>query len=86
MDLGAQWVHGEVKNVVYDFASKHDLLDDSLSVLFGTSKNHFITGNGEMMPEEESSKILAIYTHISTEAQEELKNEEGSFGDYFTRK
>ncbi|XP_067215950.1 uncharacterized protein [Linepithema humile] len=84
VDLGAQWIHGESENVVFNLASKHDLLD-SFSNLLDPSKSHFVTVNGEMMPKEESSKALMIYLNITEQAQEELQKEKGSFGDYFIR-
>lgn len=84
VDLGAQWVHGESGNVVFDLASKHDLLD-SFSILFDTSKNNFVTINGEMIPKEESNEALMAYLNIMEQSQEELQKEKGSFGDYFIR-
>jgi len=86
VDLGAQWVHGQSGNVVFELASKHDLLD-SFAVLLDLSKNEFVTINSEIIPNEESSKALMTYYKniINKVKQEELKEEEGSYGDYFTR-
>jgi len=86
VDLGAQWVHGQSGNIVFELASKHDLLDSS-AILLDPSKNEFVTFNGEIISNEESSKALVIYyKHILNKMkQEEFKEEEGSYGDYFTR-
>jgi len=86
VDLGAQWVHGQTGNVVFELASKHDLLD-SFAVLLDPSKNEFVTINGEILPNEESSQVLmSYYKNITNKMKEEdFKEEEGSYGDYFTR-
>ncbi|XP_011160013.2 uncharacterized protein LOC105196007 isoform X2 [Solenopsis invicta] len=82
VDLGAQWVHGQSGNVVYEMASKHNLLS-SFAVLLDPSKHEFVTINGEIIPTEESSKALMIY--FDKMEQEKLKEEKGNFGDYFIR-
>ncbi|XP_018406624.1 PREDICTED: spermine oxidase-like [Cyphomyrmex costatus] len=85
VDLGAQWVHGESGNVVFELASKHDLLG-SFADLFDSNKHEFITINGEIIPTEESSKALMIYyDNLDKVKQEKLKEERGSFGDFFIR-
>lgn len=84
VDLGAQWVHGESKNVVFEFASKHDLLD-SFSILLDPTKHNFVSGNGEMMPKDESNEALTIYFNILKNGQEELKEVTGSLGNYFIK-
>ncbi|XP_011688274.1 PREDICTED: uncharacterized protein LOC105450226 [Wasmannia auropunctata] len=85
VDLGAQWVHGQSGNVVFDLASKHNLLS-SFAVLRDNSKHEFVTINGEIMPCEESSKALTIFENIlDNVTQIELKEERGSLGDYIIR-
>ncbi|XP_018303236.1 peroxisomal N(1)-acetyl-spermine/spermidine oxidase-like [Mycetomoellerius zeteki] len=86
VDLGAEWVHGESGNVVFQLASKHDLLNSSATILDDPSKNEFVTINGEIMPSEESTKALILYDNISNKMKQiEFKNERGSLGDYFIR-
>lgn len=85
VDLGAQWVHGEIGNVVHELASKHDLLS-SFCTFFDASKHEFFTINGEKIPERESFEALTIYYNMMKEAPDELSNAEGSFGDYFREK
>ncbi|XP_018347124.1 PREDICTED: peroxisomal N(1)-acetyl-spermine/spermidine oxidase-like [Trachymyrmex septentrionalis] len=85
VDLGAEWVHGESGNVVFQLASKHNLLNSS-AFLLDVSTYEVITINGEIMPNEESTKALTLYFNIMDKMdQEELKNETGSLGDYFIR-
>ncbi|KYQ55637.1 hypothetical protein ALC60_05481 [Trachymyrmex zeteki] len=85
VDLGAQWVHGESGNVVFDLASKHDLLD-SFAVLYDSNKHEFITINGEVISNDESNEALMIYyNNLNKVKQEKFKEERGSFGDFFIR-
>ncbi|XP_011063075.1 PREDICTED: spermine oxidase-like isoform X1 [Acromyrmex echinatior] len=86
VDLGAEWVHGESGNVVFQLASKHNLLNSS-AFLLNVSKYEVVTINGEIMPNEESTKALTLYFNIMDKMdKEELENETGSLGDYFIRK
>ncbi|XP_018055210.1 PREDICTED: LOW QUALITY PROTEIN: peroxisomal N(1)-acetyl-spermine/spermidine oxidase-like [Atta colombica] len=85
VDLGAEWVHGESGNIVFQLASKHNLLNSS-AFLRDFSKCEVITINGEIMPNEESTKALTLYFNIMGKMEQvELKNETGSLGDYFIR-
>lgn len=85
VDLGAQWIHGESGNVVYNLASKYDILG-SFDVINDPNKHTFATVNGEIIPKEESREILMMYFNIMEDAQKELKEERGSLGDYVARK
>lgn len=84
VDLGAQWVHGEIGNVVFGLASKHNLLS-SFSILIDPAKHTFVTSNGEVIPKDENSEALTIYFNIVNNAKENLEKETGSFGNYFVR-
>lgn len=85
VELGAQWVHGQSGNVVFELVSKYDLLG-SCALLLEPSKHEFVTVNGEIMPVEESSAALMIYHNILDKAKlTEFKQEKGSFGDYFIK-
>lgn len=84
VELGAQWVHGESGNVVFELASKHNLLD-SFSNFFDPTKHNFVTSSGEMISKDESKEAVMIFFDITNNAQEELKEETESFGNYFIR-
>lgn len=84
VDLGAQWVHGESGNIVFELASKHNLLG-AFSNLFDPTKHNFAASNGEMIPKDESSEAMMIFFDIINNAQEKLKEETGSFGNYFIK-
>lgn len=85
VDLGAQWVHGEVGNVVCELGSKHNLFG-SFGTFFDPSKHEFFTINGERIPKKESIEALKIYHHIMEQASHELSKTQGSFGVYFKEK
>ncbi|XP_039311359.1 uncharacterized protein LOC105196041 [Solenopsis invicta] len=86
VDLGAQWVHGKSGNIVYELASKYDLLNSS-EILDDFSKHEFLTINGEIMiSNEEISELENIYLHVMNKIEEEeFKEESESLGDFFTR-
>ncbi|XP_011688273.1 PREDICTED: polyamine oxidase-like [Wasmannia auropunctata] len=85
VDLGAQWVHGQIGNVVFELASKHNLLS-SFAVQRDFSKQEFVTINGEIMPREDNIKILTIFENILDKLnQTEFKEERKSLGDNFIR-
>ncbi|KAL6435181.1 hypothetical protein ACFW04_005336 [Cataglyphis niger] len=84
VDLGAQWVHGESGNVIYELASKHNLLGSFIN-FFDPTKHNFVTSSGEMIPKDESNEAVIIFFNITNNVQEELKEETGSFGNYFIK-
>lgn len=83
VDLGGQWVHGETGNVVFEMASKHNLLG-LFSNWLDPGKHNFVTGNGEMIPKDESNEAVMTYFNL-TEVKEEMEKEIGSVGDFFVR-
>lgn len=84
VDLGAQWVHGERGNIVYDLVRPFKLLDSSRN-FHDLTRFTFATLNGEILPKEESSQALQIYYQISGRPEEATEEEvERSHGRYFT--
>jgi spermine oxidase len=85
VDLGAQWVHGQSGNLVYELASKHDLLNSS-AILVDPSQHEFITINGEIRPKEEGGEVMRIFFEIIDKIKQvEFQEENESLGDYFVR-
>ena len=82
LDLGAQWVHGEVGNVVYAMAKQHDLLKDSLTEMLETV---YIESNGKLVNEDVSEKIINILSLIHIAGDTLLKDFKGSLGDYYNK-
>lgn len=83
VDLGAQWVHGERGNIVYDLAHPLKLLDSSKN-LHDPTRFTFGTVNGQIIPTEQSARAIEIYYEITEKPEEEMKKLEGSHGRYFT--
>lgn len=82
VELGAQWVHGERGNVVFNLAFPHKLLDSS-ETLRDFNKQIFVTPKGKIIPQERSIELLKTYYDISDHSMEALKNAVGSYGEYF---
>ncbi|KAF7382463.1 hypothetical protein HZH68_015382 [Vespula germanica] len=82
VELGAQWVHGERGNIVFNLAFPHKLLDSS-ETLHDFSKQIFVTPKGKIIPQERSIELLKAYYDISDRSTEDLKNATGSYGEYF---
>lgn len=81
MELGAQWVHGEQGNVVFDLAYPHKLLDSSKC--FNEFDRHlFVTAKGEILSKEESIETLKIYYDISENISDDIHKSK-SYGEYF---
>ncbi|KAJ9592066.1 hypothetical protein L9F63_001405, partial [Diploptera punctata] len=82
LDLGAQWVHGEVGNVVYAMAKEHDLITTSQTQMADTV---YIESNGKIANEEASERIINILSIIHKAGDTLLKDFNGSLGDYYTK-
>ncbi|CAK9794884.1 Protein anon-37Cs [Anthophora plagiata] len=83
VELGAQWVHGELGNIVFNLASQHKLLDSSKC--FNDFDAHIsVTANGEILPKEETVETLRRYYDISENISDEVYDAE-SYGEYFVK-
>ncbi|XP_054009840.1 spermine oxidase-like isoform X1 [Hylaeus anthracinus] len=81
VELGAQWVHGERGNVVFDLAFPYKLLDSSKC--FNDFDGHiFVTAKGEILSKKESTETLKLYYYISEHTSDEINNAD-SYGEYF---
>lgn len=81
IELGAQWVHGECGNVVFDLASPHELLNSSKC--FNDFGQHmFATAKGEILPKKETVEAFKTYYEISESRSDDIHNAE-SYGEYF---
>ncbi|KAK4290332.1 hypothetical protein Pmani_032145 [Petrolisthes manimaculis] len=90
VELGAQWIHGEVGNVLHKVAASRGLLHHHLSL---DGKGTFITENGQVINED----IVRHVSKVMEEADEEcisfcddIENngniEQLSVGEFFRRK
>ncbi|XP_003704750.2 uncharacterized protein LOC100878001 [Megachile rotundata] len=81
VELGAQWVHGERGNVVFDMAFQHKLLDSS-KCFNDYSKHIFVSAKGEILSKKEATETLKIYYDISENITNAINDAE-SYGEYF---
>ena len=85
IELGAQWCHGEKKNVVYDLASPYNLLESSTNI-HDPTKHIFVNSLGEIISKKETVEVLRIYHKIVDNLDEVVNVPGTSYGDYFTKK
>ena len=81
LELGAQWVHGEVGNVVSSMAHKYGLLTASGT---GILDAPYIDSAGKIVDQEVSEKMIGILSLIHQSGDTMLKEFKGSLGDYYT--
>ncbi|XP_075166428.1 spermine oxidase-like [Haematobia irritans] len=81
IDLGAQWVHGEVNNIVYEMVKNHGCLETSGEIY---KTYECIRSNGEVVPDDTIDLLKDILIDIYENCAHETVNYEGSFGDYLS--
>ncbi|XP_001653663.2 spermine oxidase [Aedes aegypti] len=79
LDYGAQWVHSNVDNVVYDMGAKYNLVE----VEKHREDELCIKSNGEEVPIEVSNRVMDVLEH-SIDDEENVKQYKKSLGDYYT--
>jgi hypothetical protein len=81
LDLGAQWVHGEVGNVVCYMANRYGLLTASDTGVLGSP---YIDSTGKIIDQEVAERIIGILSSIHKDGENALKDFKGSLGDYYS--
>ncbi|XP_013118709.2 spermine oxidase [Stomoxys calcitrans] len=85
VDLGAQWCHGEKKNVIYETLERQKLdLVESTGDVYDSYK--CIRSNKEIVEDSVAEPLKAIAFNSIPERQQGLLNYEGSLGAYLTEK
>ncbi|KPM10720.1 thiamine pyrophosphokinase 1 [Sarcoptes scabiei] len=70
IELGAQWIHGQQGNILYDFADKNELIAD-LTKDFGLEANGFFcTDDGDLI---ESNLVRDLIVYVD-EKKEDIRN------------
>ncbi|XP_055597988.1 spermine oxidase-like isoform X2 [Uranotaenia lowii] len=83
IDLGAQWCHGEVKNVVYGLGSRFNVFDSNRA----RYENFPLTkSNGQEVPREVSEKLINLMWTILETYRNELSQHRGSLGSFIMEK
>lgn len=81
-ELGAQWCHGEDGNEIFNLVKNLNLLDAS----FNDYQNlTYYDSGGNKIDRTLTDTLYGIFAQITYD-EEVLKNEKGSFGDYFIRR
>lgn len=83
LDMGAQWCHGEKKNVVYDLAKEHDLLQSN-TVTFETF--NMIRSDGSLIPQQTSDNLMELAMRLLHSDVDEMKRYPGSLGSFIIDK
>lgn len=81
VDLGAQWVHGEKGNVVYELVNGSSLLDKSPYAWMGIGgkEGNYYGSDGQIKPE------YGELAELTNEIPENFEEYEGSTGSHFIK-
>lgn len=85
LDMGAQWCHGEVDNVVYGLAKDKNLLESNVP---NYKTFNFIESDGTTIPSHISDKLTELAFEIidGDRYEEDKKHYDGSLGNFFAEK
>lgn len=81
VDLGGQWVHGEVGNLIYDIVKDLDLLSPSFNTYEDMT---FYLPDSTVMDKKITDALFKIGEEILFD--EDAKNVPGTFGDFFIKR
>lgn len=80
IDMGAQWVHGQGKNVIYELVNKYFQFGDTG---FDGTDQDFRVSDGQMIDQHHCEKLSKLSEKI-VENDDAMLAFNGSFGDFFT--
>lgn len=80
VDLGAQWVHGDKRNVVYELAAPLNLLEHSSMEAY---MYEVFTGPGMLLDDSVARNVLDFYLQTRNIPNSVAERLTGSEGDYF---
>lgn len=83
LDMGAQWVHGQNKNVIYELVQKYYKFGDTG---FDDTDEIFLLSNGKRANQKECLKLSHLSNMIMEHSFTEMEIYNGSLGDFFTTK
>lgn len=82
VELGAQWVHGYVNNVVYSLGSSAGLLSEDSVDLY---KSQTILSDGSIMNDSTELKLFTLCTEAMND-KSALSSFSGSIKDYINKR
>ncbi|KAG5673636.1 hypothetical protein PVAND_003665 [Polypedilum vanderplanki] len=83
IDNGAQWIHGEKDNIIYQIAHKYF---DFGSTAFDQVDQTFLLSNGSKPDQNTCRKVLEIAYKILEDDDDEMEDYEGSLGSFMLKK
>lgn len=83
IDLGAQWVHGETNNIIFEMLN--GTYDFGLTG-FDEHSNLFLQSDGVLLDQKKCGKFSDMALEILFSCEKEQANFGGSIGDFFKRK
>nr|XP_045601691.1 spermine oxidase-like isoform X1 [Procambarus clarkii]XP_045601695.1 spermine oxidase-like isoform X1 [Procambarus clarkii] len=87
LEMGAQWIHGEEGNAVFQWASENGLVDEDISLMqTGTGNTVFIRQSGEIVPDEVQEAFFMTIANISEKLEKDYSTFHDSLGQYYKEK
>ncbi|XP_050545415.1 spermine oxidase-like [Daktulosphaira vitifoliae] len=86
IDIGAQWIHGEEGNVVYQMASEKHLVSDFRDTMEDFMNSVFVTSTGQIIPIDLSSDFIKSSYSILDESPEDDLERFMSIGELFQKR
>ncbi|XP_026678358.1 lysine-specific histone demethylase 1B [Diaphorina citri] len=83
IDIGAQWVHGQKGNVVYEMAKEFDLVEDDYPDFFQSIS---VNSSGAPINREHSVQLFEAIKNILSDENEDITKYNGSLGEYVSEK
>lgn len=83
LDMGAQWCHGQRKNVIYELVSKHFKFG---STGFDDTYELFLSSSGQIPNQKQCLRLRSLGETIMESSYDDMEKFNGSLGDFFTSK
>lgn len=83
VDLGAQWCHGQVDNVVHELGSKCNVFASNTAKYDGSK---FYQSDGTELSSEIGDQLMGLVIAIVEEFKDEMQRYQGSLGNFIVEK
>ncbi|XP_063614600.1 spermine oxidase-like [Penaeus indicus] len=84
LEFGAHWIHGEEGNVVYEWASQNNLVDDEPTLKqTGIGETVFVRENGEVVPPEMIEAFEMAFANLEEQGEKDFPSYPNSVGQYY---
>lgn len=86
IDIGAQWIHGEEGNVVFEMASAKNLVSDRRETMQQFINSTFITSSGREIKSESLQEYLNIAYSVLDDSPNDDLERFMSLGELFQKR